>query len=98
MTDEAKSQLHAIVEGRVQGVSFRYFVVEQAENLDISGWVRNLWNGGVEVTAEGTRQDLETLLQALRDGPPMASVADVNFDWLPYTGEFRGFRVKATAS
>jgi acylphosphatase len=96
MTDEKNSRLHATVTGRVQGVSFRYFVLEQAELLDLLGWVRNRWNGSVEVLAEGSRQNLELLLLALRDGPPMASVTDVDFEWLPYMGEFVGFQLGKT--
>jgi acylphosphatase len=96
MTDEINSRLHATVKGRVQGVSFRYFVLEQAERLSLIGWVRNRWNGSVEVIAEGSRKNLELLLLALREGPPMASVSDVNFEWLPYTGEFVGFQVTKT--
>ena len=96
MPDETNSRLHATVKGRVQGVSFRYFVLEQAERLSLIGWVRNRWNGSVEVMAEGSRNNLELLLSALRDGPPMASVSDVNFEWGPYTGEFVGFQVTKT--
>jgi len=96
MADENKSRLHARVIGRVQGVSFRYFVVEQAESLDLYGWVRNRWDGSVEMTAEGMRQSLETLLQALREGPPMARVANVEFEWLPFSGEFTSFQVRGT--
>lgn len=96
MTDGTNSRLHATITGRVQGVSFRYFVLEQAEDLDLRGWVRNRWDGSVEVTVEGSRQNLELLQQALRQGPPMARVADVDFEWLPYAGEFVSFRVIAT--
>jgi len=96
MTDETNSCFHATVTGRVQGVSFRYFVLEKAGDLDLCGWVRNRWDGSVEVTAEGPRQDLELLLQALRQGPPMSQVADVDFEWLTFTGEFDGFRVRST--
>lgn len=96
MTEEGKSRLHATAVGRVQGVSFRYFVVEQAERLKLDGWVRNKWNGSVEISAEGSRTNLETLLKALREGPPMASVTDVDFEWQPYTGEFIGFQVRKT--
>lgn len=89
-------RLHAMVVGRVQGVSFRYFVLEQAAKLDLLGWVRNRWNGSVEVAVEGSRQNLELLLQALRDGPPMAAVTDIDSEWLPYTGEFVSFEVRKT--
>jgi acylphosphatase len=96
MKNETNSRLHATVMGRVQGVSFRYFVLEQADKLDLLGWVRNRWNGSVELTAEGSHQNLERLLQVLREGPPMASVTDLDFEWLPFTGEFVGFQLKNT--
>jgi acylphosphatase len=96
MAENLKNRIHATVRGRVQGVSFRYFVVEQAEKLALNGWVRNKWDGSVEVTAEGTRQNLESLLQALREGPPMARVTDVDFEWREFTGEFNGFQVRST--
>jgi acylphosphatase len=96
MPGEENLRLHATVSGRVQGVSFRYFVVDQAMNLDLTGWTRNLWNGSVEVMAEGQREKLENLLQALREGPPMARVEDVDFKWLPYEEEFKDFSVKPT--
>ncbi len=96
-TGDPQARLHALVMGRVQGVSFRYFVVDQASELDLKGWVRNRWDGSVEVTAEGSRKKLERLLQALRQGPPMARVEDVDFAWLEYTGEYVGFNVRSTA-
>jgi len=96
MPEIPKNRLHATIAGRVQGVYFRAFVVDQAESLGLQGWVRNRWDSSVEVTAEGTPQNLETLLQALREGPPTARVEDVDFEWLPYTGEFTGFQVRST--
>jgi acylphosphatase len=96
MEDVRNARLHAMVTGRVQGVSFRYFVIDQAADLDLKGWVRNRWDGSVEVTAEGPRQKLDQLLQALRQGPPLARVEDVDFAWLEFTGEFIGFSVRST--
>jgi acylphosphatase len=96
MEDVSNARLHAMVTGRVQGVSFRYFVVDQAADLDLKGWVRNRWDGSVEVTAEGPHQKLDQLLQALRQGPPLAWVEDVDFAWLEFTGEFIGFSVRST--
>jgi acylphosphatase len=97
MNEHEKGRLHATVDGRVQGVSFRYFVVEQADLLNLNGWVRNCWTGSVEVCAEGSRLDLEQLLQAMRLGPPMARVDHVDSEWQPYTGEFKDFQVRSTA-
>ena len=90
------ARLHATVEGRVQGVAFRYFVQENAVILGVTGWVRNRWNGAVEVLAEGGQQNLEKFYQILQRGPRAAFVSDVSVEWLPYTGEFHDFRVHIT--
>ena len=90
------ARLHATIEGRVQGVGFRAFVEQSAEVLDLKGWVRNRWDGSVEVVAEGKRQDLERLLAALRRGPRASGVSEVRFDWQPATGEFTYFSVRMT--
>jgi acylphosphatase len=89
-------RLHATVEGRVQGVGFRYFVQENAVILGISGWVRNRWDGAVEVLAEGNQKKLEKFYQILQRGPRAAFVSEVSAEWLPATGEFHDFRVRMT--
>jgi acylphosphatase len=89
--------LHVIVEGRVQGVGFRYFVAETAQELGVVGWVRNRWDESVEVLAEGEPLQLEKLLAALRRGPRAAFVATVAETWLAATGEFASFHVRPTA-
>lgn len=83
--------------GRVQGVGFRYFVQREAQKLGLSGWVRNLRSGQVEVAAEGSREDLQSLLEALRKGPPMAWVERVDADWKDAKGERGSFEVTFTA-
>jgi acylphosphatase len=65
------------VAGRVQGVGFRYFVVEQARALGLVGWTRNREDGDVEVHARGMAPDLDRLERALRVGPPHARVTSV---------------------
>ena len=89
-------QLHAWVEGRVQGVGFRYFVLHNAGEALASGWVRNLRDGRVELVAEAPRQALEGLLAIVRQGPTGAFVSDVREEWGPATGEFDAFRVRST--
>ena len=97
MAENEISRLHAFVEGRVQGVGFRYFVQERASVLDLTGWVRNRWDETVEVLAEGERNKLEKLLAALHRGPPSAYVSNVKTDWQTPTGEFSSFSVRSTA-
>lgn len=98
MTDEPpappQEQLHAIVYGRVQGVSFRYYTQLRAGELGITGWVRNLPDRTVEVTAEGARPQLERLLGFLRRGPTGATVIDVEVEWRPASGGFSGFNIR----
>lgn len=89
-------RLHATVEGRVQGVGFRYFVIERALALDLTGWVRNRWDETVEVLAEGAPGALQQLLAHLQRGPASSYVSAVKADWLPATGEFTEFRLRAT--
>jgi acylphosphatase len=90
------ARLHVTVEGRVQGVGFRSFVQENAVLLGVTGWVRNRWNGAVELLAEGSQQNLEKFLQIVQRGPRAAFVSDVSIEWLSATGEFRDFRVHMT--
>jgi acylphosphatase len=90
-------RLRAFVRGDVQGVSFRWFVLREASPLDLRGWVRNLRDGRVEILAEGDRGSLEILLAALRRGPRMARVDDVDVRWEEATGEYPAFSVEATA-
>lgn len=63
-----------LIDGRVQGVGFRYFVAREATRLGLNGWVRNLLDGRVEVEAEGGADRLGDLESALRLGPPHAWV------------------------
>lgn len=90
-------RLEVRVHGRVQGVGFRYFAQREAQKLRLSGWVRNLRSGAVEVIAEGRRNDLEGLLKALRKGPPMSWVERVDIDWKDAKGERGAFEVTFTA-
>jgi acylphosphatase len=66
-----------IVRGRVQGVGFRWFVEREAHILKIAGWVRNNADGGVEIFAQGTRDQLTGLRSRLREGPRAARVDGV---------------------
>jgi acylphosphatase len=95
MNDDVPDQirLHAYVEGRVQGVGFRYFVITLSEKLDLTGWVRNN-DEEVEVIAEGNQQNLDTLLEYLKQGPRSAYVSNVRYTWESATREFKRFSVK----
>lgn len=61
--------LHFLIQGRVQGVGFRWFVHREASELDLRGWVRNTEDGDVEVVASGTMEDIAELRASLKKGP-----------------------------
>lgn len=61
--------LHFLIQGRVQGVGFRWFVHREASELELRGWVRNTEDGDVEVVASGGVDDLNELRTSLRKGP-----------------------------
>ena len=85
--------IHAHVSGRVQGVGFRYSCRDEARRLGLSGWVRNEWNGDVEVWAEGGGEKLETFLLWLRRGPPGARVDSLDVEKRPGAG-YKGFGIE----
>ncbi len=86
--------LQAIVDGRVQGVFFRDFVAKRAAELGLSGYVRNLPGGTVEVRAEGERKQLARLIDYLNVGPPVARVQKVVTSWSEYTGGYSRFGIR----
>jgi acylphosphatase len=96
MTSDA-GRLEAVVRGRVQGVGFRYFVLDRALDLELTGWVANSADGSVRCIAEGPRPALERLLAALEDGPPGAKVGGVSSSWSPAIGSFTTFEVRSGA-
>ncbi|MGD0761436.1 MAG: acylphosphatase [Candidatus Sulfotelmatobacter sp.] len=80
MTSTEKAAAEArrfLVRGRVQGVGFRWFVEREAHILGIAGWVRNNADGGVEILAQGTHDQLVALRSRLREGPRAARVDNV---------------------
>jgi acylphosphatase len=88
------ASLRATVYGRVQGVFFRAFVAQHADELGLTGFVRNLpWNV-LEVVAEGEQGGLEGLVSYLEAGPPDARVKKVVTRWSDYTGKYSGFRIR----
>ena len=93
---EAIQRLHATIHGRVQGVGFRYFVAEQANQFKLTGWVRNRYDRTVETVAEGHKENLEGFLAALERGPSAANVTRVESNWEEATEEFTTFKIRMT--
>lgn len=72
-----RRQVYAIVRGSVQGVGFRYHTLWQATNLGLGGWVKNNYNGSVEVLFEGSPDAVDTMVRWLGHGPSSAHVRDL---------------------
>ncbi|MGD8291196.1 MAG: acylphosphatase [Desulfobacterales bacterium] len=90
---EDKVRARAIISGRVQGVFFRMETKRAADRIGVYGWVRNLRDGTVEAIFEGNQDQVDTLLEWCKEGPPRADVSDVKIDWQDHKGEFSAFDV-----
>jgi acylphosphatase len=86
-------RVHVFAGGRVQGVAYRFYAEKIAARLDVTGWVRNLADGRVEVLAEGSAAHIEAFLERLREGPSLARVDIFEVRRESATGEFNDFRV-----
>ena len=82
------------VSGYVQGVFFRETTKRRASDLNVTGWIRNRDAGGVEAVFEGEEQDVKSMVESCRRGPPRATVANVEVQWGKYVGEFAGFEIR----
>jgi len=86
-----KSKVHVVISGRVQGVWFRANTKNKAEQLGITGWVRNTPDGNVEAVFEGDEKSIEEMLEWCNHGPPLARVDNVEVGKQPVTDEFDQF-------
>lgn len=91
------SRVRTVITGRVQGVGFRYFVIRNAKQLGLVGWVRNRTDGAVEIVAEGDKQDLQRLVSKLKIGPSTAWIQYVSTRWQPAENNFVDFVIEPTA-
>jgi acylphosphatase len=83
-----------LISGRVQGVGFRYFTTDLAKSYDLSGWVKNLATGDVEILVEGDKSAVAGFLKELKVGPSHGYVANFQIEWKPYEGKFDKFQVR----
>jgi len=84
---------HIIIEGRVQGVWFRDSTRNEATRLNLTGWVKNRFDGSVELVAEGSQEEVKKLIEWCHHGPPAARVTKVHEINEDYTGMFDSFRI-----
>ncbi len=84
-------RVHVVVSGRVQGVGYRAGAQRYANQLGLSGWVRNQPDGSVEILAEGPDDKVEELLTWCRSGPFLANVENLNVERRIFKGDLKGF-------
>lgn len=87
-------QTHIFAHGRVQGVSFRYYVRKRAAALALKGYVRNLADGRVEILARGSRERLGKLLYYVRNNPGLSYVTKLDINWEEPVGDLEGFHIR----
>ena len=81
------------VSGRVQGVGYRYFIARIADELELKGYAKNLFNGNVEITAEGRHEFLEALIKKAKEGPRNSRVNSCKVEWLDFNKKYDKFEV-----
>lgn len=91
---DVMKQLHIIYHGKVQGVGFRATVDKIARKYPVAGWVRNLPDGTVELTAEGETSILEAFSKSIRTSHLMLFIRKANENWLDASGEWKEFSIK----
>ena len=87
-------RVHVTIEGRVQGVYFRAYTQEEAERLDLNGWVRNRPDGSVEAVFEGPPEEIEKMIDWCWKGSPHSSVSQVTVQEETPTGHTDGFSIR----
>ena len=88
-----KTQIHVIILGRVQGVWYRASTKQKAEELGLTGWVKNTFDGNVEAVFEGEESTVNEIIAWCWVGPPLAQVDDVKIIRKPASGEFKCFTI-----
>ena len=92
--DEKKVRAHLLISGRVQGVAFRYYTQDIAQSLGVKGWIRNCWDGKVEIVVEGEEEKVKKLISWCYQGPGSAIVEKIDIEWGKYRGEFNSFAIR----
>ena len=88
-----KKAAKLIVHGTVQGVFYRRFCKENADELDIRGFVRNLDNGDVEIVAEGDGKAIKSYIEKIKKGPPHAQIRNVYVEEKKFSGDYFELRI-----
>jgi len=91
---DSKVRKHLYISGHVQGVGFRWYTNQQANKLEVRGWVKNLADGRVEAVIAGDEVQVNKMIDFLKQGSPLSQVDDVEIIDEDYQGEFSKFKMK----
>jgi acylphosphatase len=94
MNRDDRERAHVYVSGQVQGVFFRDSARKKAEQLGLAGWVENLPDGRVEALFEGAQEKVREMIQWCEEGPPHATVEDVDAEFEDFEESLEGFEVR----
>ncbi len=94
MGKSEEKRARIVVRGVVQGVGFRYYVMQKAQEMRLKGYVQNLPNGEVEAVVEGDKLFIDDIYRAMQRGPTKAKVNDHAIHWLDPKNDFRTFMIK----
>ncbi|BDA80535.1 acylphosphatase [Leptospira kobayashii] len=94
MGKSEEKRARIVVRGTVQGVGFRYYIMQKAQEMRLKGYTQNLPNGEVEAVVEGDKLFIEDLYRAMQRGPTKAKVTDHAIDWADAKNQFRTFSIK----
>jgi len=94
MENRQAERIHAVAKGRVQGVGFRYFCQRTADKMSLSGWVKNLSNGDVELEVEGDSNTLKSFLTQIKEGNSWARVNELKTYPVNPTNKNTRFEIK----
>jgi acylphosphatase len=97
VSSSSQVRAHVRLNGRVQGVGFRYTTADEARLRRLGGWVRNLESGAVEAVFEGPAEAVQEMLHWCQQGPPGAWVRDVKVAWDEPLEDLRQFEIRRTA-
>ena len=92
-SNDSMRRMQVFFSGRVQGVGFRYTVCRMALSFKVTGYVRNLMNGDVELVAEGPEQELLNLINEIRDSHLGRYISKEKISWSAATGTYDEFRI-----
>jgi acylphosphatase len=93
---KTSTRMRVIFSGRVQGVGFRYLVAERVASFTVTGIVRNLLNGDVELIAEGEKEDLVEILHQIKNSRLKRNIFKERIEWKPAQGNYQRFGIELT--